>query len=74
MRNTAWALFSVENNYDQPDHNLECIWFEKPSAAEIQSIMGITDHTVADRVFRGSVVRAGSADYRLRRISGGKKL
>jgi hypothetical protein len=26
-----WCLFSVDNNYDQPDNNLFAWWAEKPS-------------------------------------------
>ena len=28
---TIWGLFSIANNYDQPDYNLEVWWKEAPS-------------------------------------------
>lgn len=30
-RNTIWCLFSVDNNYDQPENNLVRWWSVKPT-------------------------------------------
>ena len=30
-RKKIWCLFSIDNNYDQPDNNLVAWWSEKPS-------------------------------------------
>lgn len=30
-KNTIWCLFSVANNYDQPNNNLERWWSAKPT-------------------------------------------
>jgi len=37
-----FALFSVDNNYDQPDHNLVAWWSEKPSIEELAKALGLT--------------------------------
>ncbi|HFI0332285.1 TPA: hypothetical protein ACGOVE_000860 [Streptococcus suis] len=31
----VWALFSVENKYDQPDNNLETLFLNKPSLDQL---------------------------------------
>lgn len=33
------CLFSVENNYDQPQNNLVCWWPDKPSLAAVASAL-----------------------------------
>ena len=38
FRKTAWALFSIENNYDQPDNNLVAIWKSKPTIAQLHKV------------------------------------
>ncbi|WP_037500590.1 hypothetical protein [Sphingomonas jaspsi] len=38
--NKIWCLFSVANNYDQPDNNLEAWWPEKPSLETFSALMG----------------------------------
>lgn len=30
-----WCLFSVENDYDQPEHNLRAWWDERPSIEKL---------------------------------------
>lgn len=32
---TIWCLFSIDNNYDQPENNLVCWWPLKPSLDEL---------------------------------------
>lgn len=39
MKN-IWALFSVDNNYDQPENNLVAWWLEKPSFDELAKALG----------------------------------
>lgn len=36
-----WALFSVDNNYDQPDNNLVAWWAEKPSFDTLAKAIGL---------------------------------
>lgn len=38
----AYMLFSVHNNYDQPDHNLVAWWSGKPSFDQLAKAMGTT--------------------------------
>lgn len=40
MKNMIWALFSVENNYDQPENNLVAWWSDKPSFDELANGLG----------------------------------
>ena len=35
-----WCLFSVDNNYDQPDHNLVMFWHERPSIETVAKALG----------------------------------
>jgi hypothetical protein len=34
-----WCLFSVDNNYDQPEHNLVCWWQQKPTLECLAEIL-----------------------------------
>ncbi len=38
--NAIWCLFSIENNYDQPDNNLVTWWSTLPDVAELQLALG----------------------------------
>lgn len=38
-----WCLFSVENNYDQPEHNLVAWWAEKPEFGVLAKAAGFGD-------------------------------
>lgn len=73
--NTIWALFSVENNYDQPDDNLVAWWAEKPSFDTLAKALGwgafpcVTDEATlyVVNLWQGadSQVRPGDTRYRL---------
>lgn len=34
--NTIWALFSIDNEYNQPNNNLVCYWFSKPTQSQLE--------------------------------------
>jgi len=36
-----FCLFSVANNYDQPENNLVRFWFNKPSIEELSRFLGL---------------------------------
>lgn len=59
--NAIWCLFSVDNNYDQPDHNLVTWWSTLP---------GVLDVQLALRAFTGSrdlvALKEAAADLRIR--------
>lgn len=75
-----WCLFSVENNYDQPDYNLVTWWAEKPSIERLAAFMrrplgNNNDDTVAVvKLWSGERVRfeTGGASYRLEEVEGSK--
>jgi hypothetical protein len=77
-----WCLFSVDNNYDQPENNLVCWWQEKPSLETLFIILGIKmgendEHTVqVVQVWTGKDIQAGFEQirYRLEQVEEGKKL
>lgn len=37
---TIWCLFSVENNYDQPQNNLVAWWKNKPQLETLAEALG----------------------------------
>ena len=37
-----FCLFSIQNDYDQPRHNLEVCWGEKPSFDELAKGLGMS--------------------------------
>ena len=69
MNNTIWALFSVTDDFGQPDNNLMAWWFKKPSIDTLAGYVGIN---LAEKVFKGDVSRDIVTDYRLREIKEGE--
>lgn len=37
-----YALFSIDNNYDQPDHNLVRFWEARPTLEQMAKAMGVS--------------------------------
>jgi hypothetical protein len=77
-----WCLFSVDNNYDQPNNNLVAWWQKKPTLEclfdTLEIKMGANDdHTVAVvKVWTGEFeqVGYGGTSYRLEEVNEGAKL
>lgn len=75
-----YALFSIQNEYDQPDNNLEAWWHEKPSLEILANALGgkfpsdRDEDTLAIVKIWGMEVhqRIGNTDYRLEHITPGK--
>lgn len=72
-----WCLFSVENNYDQPQNNLVAWWPSKLTMDILSTVLEIPfkgDENVLNivHVYQGQVERIGETDYRLEEISAGK--
>lgn len=79
-----WVLFSVENNYDQPDNNLVCWWSERPSIETLTKTLGWdTIEAVKDdaiivnivNIWGGKAVQLngpGTTLYRVEEIEEGK--
>lgn len=71
--NGIWALFSVENNYDQPNNNLIAWWTEKPTFEILAGMMGVefkSDEVILAVVkcHQSEEVRLNNTDYRLEYI------
>jgi len=47
-----WCLFSVENNYDQPDYNLVAWWYQKPNKVQLVWAMNIDAMCSAEETTR----------------------
>lgn len=74
---TIWCLFSIANNYDQPENNLEAWWFNKPNTEEIAKIIGIVYDKEkgckeAGMILNGRSVRWVGCDWRLEEVYEGK--
>lgn len=74
-----WCLFSIANDYNQPDHNLECWWSKKPDCEQISKVIGRVysreeGSPNAGKILKGQEVRVGGADYRLKQVSEGEML
>lgn len=73
------CLFSVENNYDQPNNNLVCWWREKPSIETVAKMIGETfpcrddnDTLAIVKIWSGEGARIHETDYRLENVEEGK--
>ena len=75
-----WCLFSVENDYDQPDYNLITWWKDKPSYDLIGKALGMKDFTVLGdsailtivKLASGNRQRICNTDYFLEEIKEGQ--
>jgi len=76
------ALFSVENEYDQPMNNLVCLWKDKPSLETLCKDLGWKFPADSDKdtlaivtLWQGKEeVRIDNVDYRLETVHFNKKL
>lgn len=77
-----WCLFSVENNYDQPDHNLAAWWVTKPSLEKLAIHLGHPLDKASDEhivriveIWKGAGAQIngpGSSHYSLEEVPEGK--
>lgn len=77
MTNKIWCLFSIENNYDQPENNLVTWWSEKPTIERLAKYMchpldksSDEDLMVTVAIWRGqgSQYHLGDTHYRLEEV------
>ena len=78
---TIIALFSIENNYDQPRNNLICWWSEDPTIETLAKILNIDFNTTSDQnkvaivnIYTKGKARIDNVDYRLEEIKAGIEL
>lgn len=79
---TIWALFSVENNFDQPENNLVAWWSEKPSFDLLAKALSLEGFPCASdeltlyvvNLWQGEAkqIRQGETLYRLELLGEGK--
>ncbi|HPG04751.1 MAG TPA: hypothetical protein P5256_06435 [Beijerinckiaceae bacterium] len=75
------GLFSIDNNYDQPNNNLVAFWTEKPSiqalASALRSAFPASDDAVTlaiVKIWGGEEHDIGSVSYRLQDVTEGEIL
>ncbi len=78
---SIWCLFSVENNYDQPENNLVRWWGTKPSIEELAKFLacpldkaGDADIVAVVGIWKGESGTVGHLDthYRLQEVKEGE--
>jgi len=84
MADNIWCLFSIENNYDQPDNNLCRFWFSRPSIETLASYLLGTPIDKADDedvvtvvdIWKGTQrqITLGGTSYRLQEVSESDRL
>lgn len=78
MMASIWCLFSVENQYDQPNNNLVAWWADKPDIATVAETVGLNfpgghDEEIVKAValWRGENICHIDTDFRLELIGEG---
>lgn len=74
--NKIWCLFSIANNYDQPEHNLVGWFKEKPSIEKLLRYFRVDntdDNAIIAivRLFQGDEVSIGDMSYRFEEVKEG---
>lgn len=71
-----WCLFSVENNYDQPDNNLVRWWSQKPTIETLAKFLACPmdkasndDIVAVVDVWKGEGARIRDVNYRLQEVA-----
>lgn len=79
--NKIWCVFSIENNYDQPDNNLVAWFAEKPSLNRFAEFLGYpldkTDDETILRIVKmwqghQTQIKLGDVGYRLEEVPASK--
>lgn len=74
----VYAIFSIDNNYDQPENNLEILFQNKPNFESLRTFffeqLSIDELRDSDIMFlvdlmRGKSVRLYDTDYRIEEVS-----
>ena len=70
----VWCLFGIENDYDQPEHNLVCLWGEKPSIDILKNLSIRFSKRDSERLLLGEEIRKGNVDYRICQVFMGHEM
>ncbi len=69
-----WCLFSITNDYGQPDNNLVSWWHELPTIEEISYVTeGDLSGSHASDLLSNKYCNYGGTEYRLEQIKQGHK-
>lgn len=73
MKQKIWCLFSIDNEYYQPGHNLVFWSHSKPSFERLRNILNVKPDKDDDiisvvRILDGKEARINNTDYRLKQI------
>jgi len=76
---TIWCLFSIYNEYNQPNDNLEAWWSQKHTFNMLSKVLNIKvdkekGNKYIGQLLKGQEVRMNNADYRLHTVKEGKLL
>ncbi len=71
-KDKIWVLFSIANEYYQPEANLEAWWHKKPNLDTVYCIIGEHLDGSLRGILSGKEVRIDDTDYRLECIKEGK--
>lgn len=76
MNNTIWVLFSIANEYDQPENNFEAWWYEKPTFNMLAKLWNIDvdlkiGNSTIGKILKEQEVRWCNTNYRLREVKEG---
>ena len=70
---TIWCLFSVACDHNQPKHNLECWWANKPDIDKISETVLYND-TVLNALLRNNYVKVSGCSLYLKEVKEGQKI
>ena len=79
MKDTIYCLFSIDNEYDQPDYNLVAWFQEKPSIEQIAKTLGheLKEDTIIvaiAKIWQGQEARINQTNYRFVKVKEGQVL
>ena len=76
-----WCLFSIANEYDQPNNNLISWWLEKPNIKELARVLHIKFDLSKGNSFLGKLLKEQRikdnscyTEYRLEQVEEGQIL
>lgn len=67
MKNQVWILFSVANDYNQPNKAFEELFWEQPDSEDLKKL-GIHDEMDISDILKGRRTRVSGADYWIEKI------
>lgn len=69
-----WCLFSIDNEYNQPKHNLESWWNEKPDISKLRKVIQFDNESLNELLKNGVLKEYGVRKLFLTEVEEGIKL